>query len=218
MSTEAREARAFIARWHHDPRLRLVLATVGGGVVAVLVVVFSAPAYAPLLGWATAACLYSLVTWVSIGRLTASQTAAHATREVPGGATVHLLLVLAALASLAGIAVLMFEPPGSRLEAAAVTLAVVVASWLTVQTLHALRYAREFYTSGGGVDFHTAEPPSYLDFAYMAFTVGMSFAISDTDLMSTRMRRIGLFHALLAYLFGTVFLAALVNILASLAG
>jgi len=156
------------------------------------------------------------VTWASIGRMTPLQTAGHATREVPGGWTVHLLLTVAALASLAGIVVLILQPPDSRIAAAAGSLLVVVASWATVQTLHALRYAREFYRVGDGVDFHMAEAPSYADFAYMAFTVGMSFAISDTDLTTPAMRKIALGHALLAYLFGTVFLAALVNILASL--
>ncbi|MCL1841371.1 MAG: DUF1345 domain-containing protein [Propionibacteriaceae bacterium] len=101
----------------------------------------------------------------------ADATAAHATVEVPGGWSVHALLVLAALASLGGIAVLVMQPPTSRVAAVGVSLVVVVASWATVQTLHALRYAREYYRSGGGIDFHNPQPPQYSDFAYMAFTV-----------------------------------------------
>lgn len=196
----------------------MVVALCIGIVVAGIVAVTLDPAYSPLLGWTATGLLYCLITWISIGRMTPDETAEHATREVPGGWGVHLLLTCAALASLAGIAVLILKPPASRLDAAGVSLLVIIASWTTVQTLHALRYAREYYLSGGGVDFHTPTPPSYLDFAYMAFTVGMSFAISDTDLTTTAMRRIALWHAMLAYLFGTVFVAALVNILASLAG
>jgi len=205
-------------RWHHDSRWRLLVAVACGIAVAGLVAVVLDPAYSLLLGWSATALAYCLITWVSVGRMNAGETAAHATREVPGAWSVHLLLVFAALASLAGIAVLILKPPNSRLGAAAVSLLVIVASWTTVQTLHALRYAREYYLDGGGVDFHNPEPPCYVDFAYMAFTVGMSFAVSDTDLTTTSMRKIALWHALLAYLFGTVFLAALVNILASLAG
>ncbi|MCL2736407.1 MAG: DUF1345 domain-containing protein [Propionibacteriaceae bacterium] len=207
-----------VSRWHHDPRARLILAIVFGVAVAVLVAIILAPAYCVLLGWAAAALLYCLVTWMSVGRMGPAETAAHATIEVPGGWVVHVLLTCAALASLAGIVVLVMNPPDTRLAAAAVSLVVIVASWTTVQTIHALRYAREYYRAGGGVDFHMPDAPSYIDFAYMGFTVGMSFAISDTDLRSTAMRRIALWHALLAYLFGTVFLAALVNILASLSG
>ena len=205
-------------RWHHDSRWRLAVAVCCGGAVAAVVAVVLDPTYSLLLGWSATALLYCLITWVSVGRMTASETAAHATREIPGGWSVHLLLMCAALASLGGIAVLILKSSNSRLAAAGVSLLVIIASWTTVQTLHALRYAREYYRAGGGIDFHTAEPPCYLDFAYIAFTVGMSFAISDTDLTSTSMRRIALWHAMLAYLFGTVFVAALVNILASLAG
>jgi len=207
-----------VQRWHHDSRWRLVVSLAFGAAVAGLIAVVLDSAYSLLLGWSATALAYCLITWMSVGRMNASETAAHATREVPGAWTVHLLLICAALASLAGIAVLILKPPASRLAAAGVSLIVIVASWTTVQTLHALRYAREYYRSNGGVDFHSPDPPCYADFAYMAFTVGMSFAISDTDLTSTTMRRIALWHAMLAYLFGTVFVAALVNILASLAG
>ena len=204
--------------WHHDPRWRLVFAFVAGLAVVVLTAFTLAPGYVPLLGWTAAAVVYCLVTWLSVGRMDPGQTAEHALAEVPGGWTVHIILTCAALASLAGIVVLMIQPPDSRLDAAAVSLAVIIVSWTTVQTVHALRYAREFYREGGGIDFHMAEPPQYTDFAYVAFTVGMSFTISDTDLSSTRMRRLALGHALLTYVFGTVFLAALINILTSLGG
>lgn len=53
-------------------------------------------------------------------------------------------------------------------------------------------------------------------FAYMAFTVGMSCAISDTELSATRIRRIALGHALLSYTFGTGVLAVVINVVANL--
>ena len=53
---------------------------------------------------------------------------------------------------------------------------------------------------------------------YTAFAVGVSFAISDTDLKTTRVRRIALGHAWLSYLFGTVAVAATINLIAGLAG
>ena len=91
----------------------------------------------------------------------------------------------------------------------------VLTSWAAIHTVFALRYARLFFADyAGGIDFHQAEAPRYSDFAYLAFAVGMSFAISDTDLASWRMRRHALRHALLAYLFGTVIIALIVNITA----
>ena len=211
------------ARWHHDARWRLILAFLAG-LSGAAITILCEPGFAPLIGWATAALTYCVLTWTTVGRFDAEQMAAHASAEAPGAIAVHTLLVLASLGSLAGIGMLIWHSPGSRLATALVSLLVIVSSWLSVQTVHTMRYARAYFADSEsdpagiarGIDFHTDAPPSYSDFAYVAFTVGMSFAISDTDLSSTKMRRIALPHALLAYLFGTVFVAALVNILASL--
>ncbi|MDR2896577.1 MAG: DUF1345 domain-containing protein [Propionibacteriaceae bacterium] len=209
-------------RWHHDARWRLVVSVLTGAIGGGLISFALGPVQAVLLGWAITAASYCLITWLSVGRMTPEQTASHATREAPRLMNIHILLVCAAVASLAGIIVLITHPSGSRNLDAAVTLLVVLASWAVIHTLHALRYARQYYSSGGGIDFHGDDSPSddgspaYVDFAYLAFTIGMSFAVSDPDLTSRDMRRIALGHSLLAYLFGTVFVAALVNILASL--
>jgi uncharacterized membrane protein len=82
----------------------------------------------------------------------------------------------------------------------------------------ALRYARMFCANphARAIDFHQDAPPRYSDFAYVAFTIGMSFAISDTDLGSSAIRRTALGHALLAYLFGTVIIASAVNLVGGL--
>lgn len=174
-------------------------------------------AYVPLVGWSTTALVYAALTWYGIWPMDASATSAHATREIPGGGTVHLLLLCAAFASLGGIALLVSQTPTSEVATAAVTLLTVVSSWITVQTIYTLRYARYYYTGDvGGIDFNNEEAPQYSDFAYSAVTVGMSYAVSDTDIGSKELRKISLGHALLAYLFGTVFVAALVNILAGL--
>ena len=46
-----------------------------------------------------------------------------------------------------------------------------------------LRYARLYYDlSEGGVDFNSKSCPDDLDFAYLAFTVGMAYQVSDTDI------------------------------------
>jgi len=202
--------------WHTRAWFRLLVAVLVGLGVAGAVSGWWEPAYAPLLGWTAVGLVYVASTWLTLWPMDAAATASHATREVPGNALLHLLLVAAGLASLIGLVFLIAAPTPSRAVTAVVAVCPVVASWATIHTLYALRYAREFYRGAGGVDFHTEAPPRYSDFAYVGFTVGFSFAISDTDLTTSAMRRIALGHALLAYLFGTVFVAALVNILASL--
>jgi uncharacterized membrane protein len=74
----------------------------------------------------------------------------------------------------------------------------------------ALRYARLFYEQGG-VQFEGG-PPDYGDFAYLAFTIGMTYQVSDTPLTTKLMRRIALRHTLLSYLFGAVIGATVINV------
>lgn len=203
-----------------QPHVRLVVAVLVGLGVGVVLSVAGAGRFAPLGGWIATAAVYCAWTWGNIVGMGPGSTASHATRESPGRTATGLLLICGALASLVGVGFLLFGDDaalGARAAAAAVAFCAIVASWFTVHTLFALRYAREYYTGAdGGIDFHQDEAPRYTDFAYVAFTVGMSFAISDTDVGSSDIRRVALGHALLSYLFGTVIVAALVNLVAGL--
>ena len=60
------------------------------------------------------------------------------------------------------------------------------------------------------------ERPGYRDFAYVAFTIGMCYQVSDTTLRHTRIRRTALSHAFLSYLFGVVIVAGSVNLISGL--
>ena len=95
---------------------------------------------------------------------------------------------------------------------------VVALSWCVVHTVFMLRYAHEFYSDlgGGGIDFGDKDRPDYLDFAYLAFTVGMTFQVSDTQISNRTIRRTVLRQALLSYVFGTVIVAVTINVVAGL--
>jgi len=58
--------------------------------------------------------------------------------------------------------------------------------------------------------------PATPDFAYVAFTIGMTYQVSDTTLRNTRLRRSVLAHAALSYLFGVVIVAGTVNLISGL--
>ena len=98
----------------------------------------------------------------------------------------------------------------------ALAVAAVVLAWLTVHTVFTLRYARLYFQAHGGIDFHHADRPDYRDFAYVAFTVGMTYQVSDTDLTTKTVRRAALGHALLSFLFGTAIVAMTINVVAGL--
>jgi uncharacterized membrane protein len=100
---------------------------------------------------------------------------------------------------------------------AGLALASVAASWLLVHTLYTLRYARLYYSGpNGGVNFNQEAPPRYTDFAYLAFTLGMTYQVSDTDLQTHAVRATALRHGLLSYLYGSVILATMINLVAGL--
>jgi uncharacterized membrane protein len=80
-----------------------------------------------------------------------------------------------------------------------------------------VHYARLYYSGEpGGIDFHDPEPPRFHDFAYLAYTVGMTYQVSDTEIGLTSIRATVLRHALLSYLLGAVVLAVTINLIAGL--
>ena len=112
------------------------------------------------------------------------------------------------------------DPPcdrGPKLEAGLALVSVFV-SWTLVHTLFTLKYARLYYSGTvGGIDFNESEDPQYSDFAYLAFTIGMTFQVSDTDLQTKTIRRTALRHALISFPLGTVIIATSINLVAGLA-
>ena len=79
-----------------------------------------------------------------------------------------------------------------------------------------LRYAKLYYSGGGGIDFNQPEPPAYVDFAYLAFTIGMAFQVSDSNLQTRKIRATALRHALLSYLLGVVIVGMTINLIMEL--
>jgi uncharacterized membrane protein len=203
-------------------RARLSIAIAVGVITGVITGLFSRWQYGALIGWDCAALLFTASVWIIIMRMTATSTRTHATREDPGRTVTDLTVLVAAVASLAGVGAVLLQSDSDSATmhnlVAGLGLLSVALSWFAVHTLFTLRYARLYYTGQpGGIDFNQDEPPSYLDFAYMAFTVGMTFQISDTNIRTSLIRATTLRHALLSYLFGAVILAAAINVVVGIA-
>jgi uncharacterized membrane protein len=204
-------------------RTRVMVAAAVGALAALVVAWFVPWQLTVLVGWDVTAALVVATVWLAIGRFSPEQTRELATQEDDSRASTHLLLIGAALVSLVGVAVafLKANEPAHHddvwLEAFGV--ATIVCSWLLVHTIFALRYAHLYYSDPpGGIDYKSKgrEEPDYVDFAYTAFTVGMTFQVSDTDITRREMRHQVLRHALISFLFGAVILATTVNVIASL--
>jgi uncharacterized membrane protein len=199
---------------------RVVVALVAGAVGVVAVGAFGSWLYAPPVGWSLAAAVFLVWTWAVIGRMNPQETASHATREDPTRHFAHVLVVVASLASLLGVGYLLVATSGSNGNAdlaAALGALSVIASWLLVHTVFTLRYGRIYYSEPApAVDFNQSEPPAYAELAYLAFTIGMTYQVSDTDLRTRRIRATALSQALISYLLGAVVLAVTINLVASL--
>ena len=204
--------------------LRILVAVPLGVGAAILVGLTAGWPFAPATGWIVAALVYLTWTWLIVGRLDAIQTARHATRYREDDSTpwiLDLTVLLASVASLGGVGYLLAAESTGGIGAAVVGAVSVAAAWLTVHTIYMLSYARLYYTGDeGGIDFHEIEGyrPDYGDFAYLAFTLGMTYQVSDTDLTDRRIRMAALRHALLSFLLGAIVLAIVINLGASLIG
>ena len=192
-----------------------------GAVVGAGVAYFESPELSFLVGWTVAAALaVAWVWWIGWPRDAAGteQVAEEEarTRSTDGG------VLIASVISLCAVVFALVRTSTSQ-DAIATAVAVlsvftVLASWALVNTVFALKYARPYYVDEreGGVDFRQNAPPAYRDFAYMAFTIGMSYSVAGSEPTTTRARKMVLGHGLLSYLFGTGVLAVGVNLLANL--
>ena len=197
---------------------RTVVSAVAGLVVGLSVAATSNWAYAGPVAWVVAAGVFLAWTWAQVTGMSAADTEAHAITEEPGRESTDAIIIGASLASLGGVVFLLSQAgAGNRPLTAAVGLTSVGAAWIVVHTLFMLRYARLYYAPPhGGIDFNQDDPPAYRDFAYIAFTLGMTYQVSDTALRNSTVRATVLRHTLLSYVLGAVVLAATVNLVVGL--
>lgn len=96
------------------------------------------------------------------------------------------------------------------------SVSAIASGWVVVHLHAAVHYGR-LYLDERAIDFGTDEP-TFWDFAYLAFTVGMTYQVSDTAVTGGRTRRAVLVHALISFAFGVVIIASAINVVGSLLG
>jgi uncharacterized membrane protein len=202
-------------------RTKVVLAALFGVLVALMSAKLINWKLAPLLGWDAAAAVYVTMEWLVVTRMNGTDTQAHAVREDPSRGITTTLVLFASVASLITVAIVLSA--ASKAEGAAQTFEVllgvvsVVIAWIVVHTLFMLRYGEMYYRgTPGGVEFDGTRQPSYHDFAYLSFTIGMTFQVSDTGFQNSDFRRMALKHALISFMFSTVIVATTINLIAGL--
>ena len=140
--------------------------------------------------------------------------------------TIFWVMLFATIASFVALThefSLIKDAPGpQRAWRVGLVAATLVLSWLFAHVMFALRYAHEWYDADErgamkkGLDFPGGEQPDYLDFAYFALVLGMTFQVSDVQIAGRRLRRLALLHGMVSFFYSTVIIAVTVNIAAGL--
>jgi uncharacterized membrane protein len=200
---------------------RIALSAAVGVIAGIVAAFFMLAQAAALVGWDVAAATFLVGVWLAIGNLDPDGTHRRAIRLDPSRGLTDVLVITAGVAILTAVALALARAGaahgGTKAYLLVVGLVSVVFSWLSVHTVYTLKYARLYYGDVvGGIEFNEKDGPDYVDFAYLAFTIGMTFQVSDTNLTTKPIRRTALRHALISYLFGAVIIAIVINIVASL--
>jgi uncharacterized membrane protein len=175
-----------------------------------------------ILGWDVTAFCLIVLNWASFFIINETEIPVLANQQDESRLVSFVFIIVAAVLSLLGITFMLgdegvTERPKWEI---AFTLVSVSVSWVLIHTLFTLRYAHLYYIrlkeqpEQKVLGFPNETHPNYIDFAYFAFIIGMTFQVSDVEVKSKRLRRIVLIHGLVSFVFNTFIVALLINIIA----
>lgn len=214
---------------HLDARIRLGIGFIFAAAAWFALQQRALASTAIISAWDAFAFVTLALEWLSISRTPQKQIRRIAQAQDPSRFFVFIFVVVAACAALFAVAFLLRvhkDAAQTHLTLhVLLSLATIGLSWLLVHTAFAFHYAHIFYGDNdepaqdrhaGGLDFPGKHPPDYFDFAYYSFVIGMTFQVSDVQITSQRLRRLGLIHGVLSFAFNTVILAMFINTVTSL--
>ncbi len=174
---------------------------------------------APLAGWDTFVVVLVALIVADFARDTPDTTAKMAQQDALSHSFLDVIVLATSVASI-GAVISLFSAKNSGAPHIIFGLVSIVLSWIIVQVLFTLRYVTLYYRDHeGGINFNNkiGRRPRFSDFAYMAFTIGMTYQVSDTNITDYKIRRTILTHALLSFVFGVIIIASTINFMVGLA-
>lgn len=184
------------------------------------------PARALLVGFDCGALVFLAMLFRIFQRERADAMRARASRNEPDHHTLTAIALFVVAVVVTAVWVELADVGGDKTSGIPMAAVSLALAWLFANALFAIHYAHIYYLKArtaahdlGGLDFPgPGNTPDYWDFAYFAFVLGMTFQVSDVQVTSGRMRKLALFHGLLAFLFNIAVVALSVNLVASLLG
>jgi uncharacterized membrane protein len=210
-------------------RARLFVCLVAGAVVGFVLPHSWRDVTRALIGWNVFVLLYLALSAELMARATPASMRRRAQLQDEGRLVILALAIATACASIGAIIAelgpVKHLEGWSKAEHIGLAVLTVVSSWLFIHLAFALHYAHEFYFEReaapdrppalrGGLMFPGTEQPSYVDFLYFAYVIGVACQTADVSTSSTTMRAAALVQGVLAFFFNTAILALTVNIAA----
>ena len=199
------------------PRL---IAAVVAGLAAGLVAGVTSPVVGVITGVAVAATAFVVLGWLVLWPMDAETTQSHVRREEFRPLVDELIVVGAALCGLGAIVALLIagDSAAGSVPGALAVLGVFM-TWAALHLMYAIRYAFLYYadpsqqtTSDKAIDFNSDDAPTFRDFFYFSYNLGMTYQVSDTAVQSAAVRAVALRHCLFSYAFGLAILATTINL------
>ena len=172
-----------------------------------------------------------LALYFRFRRASAAQMKQDAVGQDAGQYAVLAFVLTAATASLVVIATEMPRVKDAvswmQLAHAVLVIVTIILSWTFIQTIFALHYAHDYFIglrvpvqpgdeAARRLIFPGGALPTYSDFLYFSFTIGMTFQVSDVQIADAAIRRMVLLHGVVAFFFTTGILALTINLVAGL--
>ncbi|WP_035053102.1 DUF1345 domain-containing protein [Andreprevotia chitinilytica] len=179
-----------------------------------------------LFSWNVTMWLYVLAQWWLMMRADPARIRRIALLQDETAATV---LTIVSIASVASLLAILFELATAkqltgtlRVVHLGLTGLTLAGAWLLVPTAFAIHYAHLFYGDRSAEKAllfpNPPAEPSYWDFLYFSFTIGVASQTADVAVGNSRTRRVVLAQSILSFIFNISILGLSINVGASLLG
>jgi uncharacterized membrane protein len=180
-----------------------------------------------LAGWILGVGSYLVLLGIVIVSADGPMTQQRVSKDEPNRMALLLLTVFLSIFGTGIVGVLLTAVGKHSLEHSRLLLILsviaVLLSWFYLHTAFGQHYARLYYEAKdihgrpfkegrrSGFHFPGTETPTYLDFLYVAFTLALTYSMSDVNVESELMRRTVLLHSLVSFFFYSTVLAGVLN-------
>ena len=180
-----------------------------------------------LCSWIVAVTAYLVLLYIAIFTADAQMTRERISQVDPTRWFLLIVLTLVTFLGLVSVAVIL-TAVGQRSALHArlllsLSVMAVILSWLLLHTAYGQHYARLYYEDTDrhgrpfpeglrrGFVFPGTPEPTYGDFLYVSFAIGLTYAMSDVNVTDEVQRRTVLIHSIISFFFYSTVLGVVLN-------